>query len=261
MTSLLRGGDPGAERFLGFHQSVWVITSKSEIIDDVTSLLDSAPDPTVSGRRAEVLAELREAQQTLTADDIAQRTGLHVNTARFHLDRLVRDGLVERSTEQRVAPGRPHTLYTARDIRPGPRSYGLLAEVLTGLVASLPDARTSAEAVGREWGGHLVDRAAPSQHLSAADSVARLNAVLDAVGFHPEVRSTKGRKGCAIWLHHCPFREVAEQHTDVVCAIHLGLMQGALEELRAPVEVVSLDPFVSPDTCVARLRTVAARTT
>jgi predicted ArsR family transcriptional regulator len=47
---------------------------------------------------------------------------------------------------------------------------------------------------------------------------------------------------------------VAEKHTDVVCAIHLGLMQGALEELRAPVETTSLEPFVTPRLCVAHLQ-------
>ncbi len=44
----------------------------------------------------------------------------------------------------------------------------------------------------------------------------------------------------------------------MVCEIHLGLMQGALGELRAPVEAVSLEPFVSPNLCVARLRAAEA---
>ncbi|HVB27940.1 MAG TPA: transcriptional regulator, partial [Mycobacteriales bacterium] len=150
---------------------------------------------------------------------------------------------------------------TARGELPGPRSYGLLAEMLTGLVASLADAGPAATEAGRAWGRHLVERAAPSQRVDVTDAVARLTRVLDAIGFQPEVCRGKGSKDIEVGLHHCPFREVAERHTDVICEIHLGLMQGALSELQAPVAAISLQPFVSPSLCVARLRAVKAGTT
>jgi predicted ArsR family transcriptional regulator len=56
-----------------------------------------------------------------------------------------------------------------------------------------------------------------------------------------------------ILLNHCPFRETAQDHPDIVCSIHLGLMQGLLAELDAPVGVKRLDPFVTPRLCVAHL--------
>jgi predicted ArsR family transcriptional regulator len=46
---------------------------------------------------------------------------------------------------------------------------------------------------------------------------------------------------------------VAEQHPDVVCAMHLGLLQGVLEQSRAPVTAANLQPFAEPGSCVARL--------
>lgn len=42
-------------------------------------------------------------------------------------------------------------------------------------------------------------------------------------------------------------------HRDLVCPLHLGLMQGALTELGAPVTPASLHPFAEPSACVARL--------
>ena len=219
-----------------------------------TSLIDPATAVTVGGRRAEVLARLHEADRPLSVTDIAEATGLHLNTARFHLDGLVNDGLAERSTEERNLPGRPRILYTARGQVPGPRSYGLLAEMLTGLVAARTDAGPAAVGAGRAWGRHLVERAAPSEQVDAEEAVARLVRVLDAVGFQPETHPGKTRRETEVRLRHCPFREVAERHTDVVCAIHLGLMQGALDELGAPVEATSLEPFVSPNGCVAWLQ-------
>lgn len=225
----------------------------------MTTTLVDAPAPVPPGtRRAQVLGLLRQSERPLSAAEVADASGLHLNTARFHLDGLVDDGLAERATEPRDMPGRPRILYSAQGPPPGPRSYALLAEILTGLVASLKDSEPAAVEAGRAWGQHLVERAAPSQRVDAGEAVARLSRVLDAIGFQPETRRGKAKRDMQIRLHHCPFREVAQRHTDVVCTIHLGLMQGALDALRAPVEATTLEPFVRPNLCVARLRTTTA---
>ncbi|GIV00644.1 MAG: hypothetical protein KatS3mg014_2259 [Actinomycetota bacterium] len=48
---------------------------------------------------------------------------------------------------------------------------------------------------------------------------------------------------------------MAEEHPEIVCSVHLGLLEGALEALgvRAATE---LRPFLEPELCVARLREV-----
>lgn len=218
-------------------------------------LIDPPARASVDGRRAEVLARLRESEEPLSVAEIAAHTRLHVNTARFHLDALVRDGLVERAAEQRRSPGRPRMLYRARMQAPGPRSYGLLAEMLTGLVASLEGAGPAAAETGRAWGRHLVERPAPSEPVGPEEAIARLNRVLEAAGFQPRLHG--GADGPQVWLHQCPFREVAARHSEVVCTLHLGLMQGALAEQRAGVDAESLDPFVTPTLCVGQLRTAS----
>jgi predicted ArsR family transcriptional regulator len=216
------------------------------------TLTDARADVAVGARRAEVLAALREAGRPLAVQQVAEQTGLHQNTARFHLDGLVVDGLAERAAEERATPGRPRILYVSRAERPGPRSFALLAEMLTGLVVSLGGAGPASLEAGRAWGRHLVDRPPPSRPVDADDATARLTRMLAEIGFEPE--TSTGSDGVEVRLHHCPFRGVAERHSDVVCAIHLGMMQGALGELRAPLEAQSLDPFVNPNLCVGRLR-------
>ena len=219
---------------------------------DTSQPLQDAQSPApVGARRAEVLAVLRGSDEPRSVQEVADRTGLHVNTARFHLDALVAEDFAVRRSEPREAPGRPRVLYTAAGTSPGPRSFGLLAEMLTGLVATLDGAGPAAVEAGRQWGRHLVDRPTPSEQVDAAEATSRLNRVLDEIGFRPEVRH--GSDGAEVHLRHCPFREVAERHTDVVCALHLGLMQGALDELRAPLQA-SLEPFVRPDLCIARIQ-------
>ena len=201
-----------------------------------------------------MLSLLRRADQPLSVAEVAEAMDLHVNTARFHLDGLVDDGLAERTTEPRETPGRPRILYTSEGPSPGPRSYELLAEMLTGLVSSLDGSGPAAVDLGKAWGRHLVERAAPSERIDTDEALSRLGRLLDEVGFEPDVHPTE--QGAEVRLRHCPFREVAQKHPDVVCAIHLGLMQGALDELGAPVATTSLDPFVTPHVCVARLETV-----
>lgn len=215
-------------------------------------------DPVVVGplgrRRQDVLDCLRDAGAPVSVADVAGHTRMHVNTARFHLDGLVGDGLAVREPEARDVPGRPRILYSSTGPAAGPRSFRLLAEMLTGLVSALDDARPAAIEAGRSWGRHLVDRPAPSERVDPEEATARLIQVLADVGFRPESGpDVAGERD--VLLHHCPFREVAERHTDVVCGLHLGLMQGALAELRAPVDSPSLDPFVTPQLCVAHLRT------
>lgn len=222
-----------------------------------TSFVDPPAPVAVGSRREEVLALLRAADGPLSAAQVAETTGLHLNTARFHLDGLVEEGLAMRASEPRDVPGRPRILYSADGPVPGPRSYGLLAEMLTGLVASLKDAGPAAAHAGRAWGGHLVERSAPSERISAGEAVTRLNRVLDAVGFAPEARTTK--QGTEVLLHHCPFREVAVQQRDVVCSLHLGLIRGVLDEVRAPLHANRLDPFVEPTVCLAHLSPLGDR--
>ena len=73
--------------------------------------------------------------------------------------------------------------------------------------------------------------------------------LLEDIGFAPEPDPGSGM----ITLHACPFREVAETHPEVACAVHLGLMQGALAELGAPSMTTRLEPFVTPRQCRAHL--------
>jgi predicted ArsR family transcriptional regulator len=215
---------------------------------------DPGAVPALGESRAQVLTVLQDAGQPLGVAEVAEQVGLHTNTVRLHLDALVDAGMAERTVEGRDQPGRPRALYTARpdSLRAGRRSYRLLAEILISYVAA--EAPRPAEAgvkAGQAWGRYLADRPPPSRRIDAATAIEQLVGVLDEAGFAPEaVASGRERQ---ILLHHCPFRETAQDHPDIVCSVHLGLMQGLLAEVDAPVGVKRLDPFVTPRLCVAHL--------
>ena len=209
--------------------------------------------------RAQVLAVLQASAGPIGVGEVSSQVGLHTNTARFHLDALVEQGLAQRTSEVRAQPGRPRTLYsaTADGVSAGRRSYRLLAEILTSYLASQSD-RPVASAVeaGETWGRFLAERPAPYRRVDEATATERLVAALEEIGFAPEaVASGSSATERQILLHHCPFREVAEEHREIVCGVHLGLMRGVLAEQSAPVAAERLEPFVEPNLCIAHLRT------
>jgi predicted ArsR family transcriptional regulator len=220
------------------------------------TLIDPGPGPVLGESRGRVLDMLRAADGQAGVQEIATRTGLHPNTARFHLDGLVAAGLAERYTEERSQPGRPRMVYRAQIAGPAAnqRSYRLLAEMLTSLVAgTLPHAERAAVEAGEAWGRYLVERPPPMRKVNAEEGIRRLSTVLADAGFDPG--AVRDADAPVIPLRHCPFREIAELHRDVVCSLHLGLMRGVLAEVRAPVTAERLEPFVEPSLCLAHLAT------
>lgn len=223
-------------------------------------LTDPVPAQAHGRTRSHVLELVRSATDSVSVVEIADATGLHRNTARFHLDGLVESGLVQRDSEAAGRPGRPRTVYRATPggAQHGTRSYRLLAEMLTGMVTEDgADPGAAAVAAGAAWGRYLVQRPAPSARVDAADGVHRLRTVLAEAGFAPEMDTESDSGEREIGLRQCPFLEIAEQHREVVCSLHLGLMRGALSTARAPLAVERLEPFAEPSRCVARLVSAA----
>ncbi|WP_006240975.1 helix-turn-helix transcriptional regulator [Mycolicibacterium tusciae] len=203
------------------------------------------------GRRDIILQLLRTSVEPRSIASIADELGLHPNTIRFHIDALLRTGRVDQIRGDSAGRGRPPVLFRAsRRMDPtGPTNYRLLAGILTGYVAREPDAAGIAAQLGRSTSPALVE---PAQRApSKTRAVTELVELLAELGFEPE--PADGPRAREIRLRHCPFQNLAEQHGEVICAVHLGLMQGALTAMRAPVTVDRLDPFVEPDLCVAHL--------
>jgi predicted ArsR family transcriptional regulator len=205
------------------------------------------------GRRSEVLATLRAATGPLSIVQVAGRLGVHVNTARLHLDALVDSGQAERVTVDRSGPGRPPLMFRARaGMDPtGPRSYRMLATVLVDSLGTEPDAARRAIEVGQAWGRQAVKAGPSSAARTSGTALTRLMVLLDDIGFEPQRRTRERRTQVA--LRNCPFLELAQTRAAVVCPLHLGLMQGAVAEMGGAVTVERLVPFAEPDLCVTHL--------
>lgn len=223
-------------------------------MDADSDRLSDDPAHGLGPMRARALALLQDAGEPMTAAEVAERLGLHMNTARFHLDALAESGLVVREREARSTPGRPKILYAVASAAPDVthRSYRLLAEILAGYLADrLPDPASSAEEAGHAWGRYLAAPPPPFRHPDEAQALDSLVSALERIGFESHVVDEPD--SLRVEVSHCPFLEVAAGHNDVVCSVHLGLMRGMLEQMEAPVTATTLEPLVEPSRCIAHL--------
>lgn len=201
----------------------------------------------LSVARAAVLDRLRDQPQPLTLVSLMAATGLHENTLREHLSELGRRGLVRRHRAEPSGRGRPAWLYQLTVEQPVRSDYAGLAAALASVIARTSDDPGGAGAeAGEEWGRELArDRGAvPVSPATARHQVFRL---LDDAGFDPH--SEPGQPA-EIRLTRCPLLEAAYRHREVVCAVHLGIVRGALSEYGADPSGSTLVPFAEPGACL-----------
>lgn len=240
-----------------------------------------------SESRVGILHVLQERGAPVPVDEVAAAVGLHVNTAREHLDRLVASGFVEREAEVRTTRGRPRMLYRSIDRAAAAtvdaRAREHLARLLVdGYGRALECPGESAQDAGFRWADELAGRprtgssASRPQTADAAeravvpgprpadaseqggaggatpeawDQLAALEQHFEDLGFQPEADTAQ----LQIHLRRCPFYDLARTRTEVVCGVHLGLARGVLAHERGPLVADRLEPFVGPRHCVLHL--------
>jgi predicted ArsR family transcriptional regulator len=193
---------------------------------------------------------LRLSGRSVSVRELSARLSLHPNTLRPHLRRLEDAGLVASETQRGSASvGRPQTMYTAldREGREG-RDYRLLADILTGLLTSGRQ-RERAEALARDWGGYLIGRSVPKPgaRRPAGLNLAVLQEALADAGFDPRFRR-RGNRAVDITLRNCPFRDLLDDHRDLVCAIHRGLLEGMLSSAQPAMSLRAFEPMADRST-------------
>lgn len=200
----------------------------------------------LSDSAAAILEMLRGQPEPLTLAALTRTTGLHGNTVREHLDVLVRRGLVARHRAEPEGRGRPAWLYRLTDVETETSEYAGLAAALAAAISRSSSAPAAdAAAAGEEWGHDLARNrgAAPTSPEAARGHLVDL---LDDLGFRPE-QDVEDR--AAVRLTRCPLLEAAHRHPEVVCAVHLGIVRGVLEEYGADPSGSELTPFSEPGAC------------
>ena len=205
--------------------------------------------------RARLLHLLRATGRPSSAPDLAAAVELHVNTVRSHLELLVEVGLASRTVRKPHGPGRPQVVYQAERQSVGDAGhdtgYRDLAAALIGELVAEGDADRHAIAAGRRWATTFEQIDWSERPHDQSEATGLIVELLTHAGFAPSVEPLGDR----IYLHACPFAELARRSPSVVCGVHLGLLRGAIDRLRTPLLVEDVKPFVRPDLCLIELRT------
>ena len=178
---------------------------------------------------------LHELQQhgAKTVTELAEVTGLHHNTAREHLHRLIDAGFVDSESVPGVGRGRPQLRYRAARTAQDPARQRRLQS--------------------SERRSELLRRVLPVRDVTGeGDPRSRqfdaLDDHMEQCGFDAEINSSRTH----MTMFGCPFAGLAHGHPQV-CEVDFALVQDALAVDDGPVRATELHPFCGPDTCTVDL--------
>ena len=181
--------------------------------------------------------------------DLCEQTGLSANAIRFHLKALQQaGGVLSAKSGVRRRSGRPPVLYRA--LRPDAVDPTAIYRMLAGMLAaelSRSSPVGSPARAGREWARGMVSDV--HSGVAPADPTAVVVSAFREAGFEPAMDIGSDTMA----LYRCPFRELAVEHPNVVCGMHLGLLTGLLEQFGASTEVQLVPVLDGSGPCLVRL--------
>lgn len=183
---------------------------------------------------------LHELQQNgpKTVNELAELTGLHHNTAREHLHRLIDAGFVSVETIPSVGRGRPQLRYhAARDESDSARLHRQeLGERRTAQLRRL-----------------LSVTDAPSERTPETRQLDALDDHMEQCGFDAEISEDHTH----MTMYDCPFEQLAKTNPQV-CQVHLALIEDSLKVEGGPLRAKELSPLCATHTCKVQLHDSAA---
>jgi predicted ArsR family transcriptional regulator len=181
----------------------------------------------------------------VSRDQAAAGLALPRHTAKFHLDRLVEEGLLVtefRRLSGRRGPGagRPAKLYRRAErqvaVSLPERRYDLAGRVLARAVERAADEGTPVRTAVGESAAQEGRRLAATPGEPRPTVIEEVTDVLAQQGYEPRV------DGDVVVLANCPFSDLARDHTALVCGMNLDLLTAFLAERGCSSIEARLDP-------------------
>lgn len=200
--------------------------------------------------------------EPVSRDQAAAALGVARHVAKFNLDKLEEESLLEAfyaRPEGRSGPGagRPAKLYrrSSREVAVSlpERHYDLAARVMAQAIIAAQDGSVpiadALSAAAREAGQALGEtaRAKAGAEPSRTDSLRAVREVLTGQGYEPREADN------AIALANCPFHELAQTYTELVCKINLDLVSSLLTAAAPHDARAEFRP--TPGQCCVRIAT------
>jgi predicted ArsR family transcriptional regulator len=199
-----------------------------------------------------------EQQEPVSREQAASACDLPLHSAKFHLDRLVDEGLLDvtyRRLTGRTGPGAGRTakLYQRSDrelsVSLPERRYDLAGDILAEAIDEAGAAGIAVQAAVEKAAtarGRVLAAAAEAQGSTGGTDLERSSAVLRDNGYEPRLDDGE------LCLANCPFDRLAREHTELVCGMNVALVRGVLDGLRCESLEAVLEP--APGLCCVKAR-------
>ena len=177
--------------------------------------------------------------QPVSRDQAAQAVGIARHKAKFHLDRLEAEGLLEADYVRLTGRSGPGAGRPAKRYRRGTkefavtlpaRDYELAARIMADAIAESARTHTPILDVVNDtaavYGSAIA--ATARDHGSSADAALEIVVrVLTEHAYEPR------RTGSTVILANCPFQALAADHTDLICILNHSLLAGFADSIAA----------------------------
>jgi predicted ArsR family transcriptional regulator len=186
--------------------------------------------------------------EPVSRDQAAEALGIARHQAKFHLDRLEAEGLLETDYVRLTGRSGPGAGRTAKRYRRGraefavtlpAREYELLGRIMAEAIAdSLDRGAPLPDSLGQaaEAQGAAMAQPASRQPSSADAALDLTESLLREHGYEPRLT------GRTLILANCPFHALARSHTELVCRINHALIGGLARSVAGDLLEISLQP-------------------
>ncbi|MEB3983140.1 helix-turn-helix domain-containing protein [Mycobacterium sp. 663a-19] len=196
----------------------------------------------------------------VSREQAADAVGIPHHQAKFHLDRLTAEGLLQSDYARLTGRSGPGAGRTSKVYRRVPRDIAvslpqreyelagrLMAQAIAESAGSGEPVAEVLKRVAHDYGRTIAATERPPADAAAA--LARAVGLLNEYGYEP--RAEDG----AVQLANCPFHVLAQEQTELACHMNHALITGVAEALAPHGPDVRLQP--GPDRCCVVLRPAA----
>lgn len=200
-------------------------------------------DPT----RYYIYQYITKRHQDVTVQEIANNFDIHPNVARLHLSKLEDVNMLISETKKTGKGGRPSRLYRLSDdviqLNFPFRDYQLLSKIAIETFISLgEEGQKALYMTGKKFGSELIEqeisRNQSNESFTFEEKLSILRNASTMAGFYPEFEANEDQTKIFFQIYNCPFKELAQEHTETVCTTHFEFLKGMFESIFDSVELV-----------------------
>lgn len=195
--------------------------------------------------RLKIYEYIMEKHDEVTVQEIAKEFDIHPNVARLHLSKLEEVDMIVSETRKTGKGGRPFRVYHLSDnvieLYFPFRDYQLLAKIALETLAALgPEGQDALTKTGEKFGKEIIQRIYDEKENQSLSITQKINILKEAsvmLGLNPEFNYYEKEKKIVMKIFNCPFKELADEHTVILCNMHANFIKGMFDVLFDDIEL------------------------